>query len=122
MNVRRAKSASIPWLVRDRRGRERVPDRAIRDFAARVAARYKPLKIILFGSYARGDFTRDSDVDLLVVTQKRRRRDLRWRIRSHVDCPFPVDLIVTDENRLTRRVDLGDFFLRGIVAQGRVLY
>src|SRR6059058_4854915 len=122
MNGRRRDPASVPWLVCDRRGRERVPERAIRDFAARVAARYKPLRIILFGSYARGDFNRDSDVDLLVVTQKRRRGDLDLRIRDRIDCSFPLDLLVTDEERLRRRIDMSDFFLREIVSQGRVLY
>src|SRR5262249_4835961 len=108
----------MPW--HDRRGR--IPSRAIQGFVKRVAARYKPMRIILFGSYARGDFTADSDVDLLVITQKRRRRDLRLRIRRHVDCAFPLDMIVIDESRLKRRIELDDFFLRDAVAEGRVVY
>ena len=112
----------MPWLERDRRGRERVPERAIRAFAARVAARYRPLWIILFGSYARGDYNRDSDVDLLVVTQKRRRGDLDVRIRNRIACNFPLDLLVMDEERLRRRIELSDFFLGEIVSEGRVLY
>ena len=44
-----------------------VSRRAIRKFSDEVARRFKPQKIILFGSYAYGSPTPDSDVDLLVV-------------------------------------------------------
>jgi predicted nucleotidyltransferase len=115
--------AAIPRRrVPDYNHRTRIPAWAIRDAVDRIAARYKPLKIILFGSYARGDFSRDSDVDLFILTQKRRRRDLRTRIRRYVEFGFPVDLVVTHEARLNRRLELGDFFLRDIMAEGRILY
>ncbi|MGQ9706854.1 MAG: nucleotidyltransferase domain-containing protein [bacterium] len=31
--------------------------------------RYSPIKIILFGSYARGTDTKDSDIDLLIIRE-----------------------------------------------------
>ena len=48
------------------RGAE-VPLRVIRRFARQVAERFRPEKIILFGSYACGTPHADSDVDILVV-------------------------------------------------------
>ncbi|MGD0093516.1 MAG: nucleotidyltransferase domain-containing protein, partial [Planctomycetota bacterium] len=39
--------------------------REIRAFAKRVVAEFHPQRIVLFGSYARGAATADSDVDLL---------------------------------------------------------
>lgn len=48
---------------------------AIRKFANQVARRFKPARIILFGSYAYGKPTPDSDVDLLVVMPCKGRRE-----------------------------------------------
>ena len=45
-------STPVPWL-------QVMTDRIVEQF--------DPLKIILFGSHARGDATADSDIDLLVV-------------------------------------------------------
>src|SRR5438067_13220047 len=44
-----------------------VPMRAIRQYARQIVERFHPHRIILFGSYAYGTPTPDSDVDLLVV-------------------------------------------------------
>ncbi|HSN75706.1 MAG TPA: nucleotidyltransferase domain-containing protein [Anaerolineae bacterium] len=43
----------------------------IADMTARIARDFDPLRIILFGSHARGDSTPDSDIDLLVVLHER---------------------------------------------------
>lgn len=39
---------------------------------------YNPRKIILFGSYARGNPTEDSDIDLLIIKETNKRRDERF--------------------------------------------
>ena len=39
----------------------------LEELVGRVVARFNPLRVVLFGSYARGDFHAASDVDLLVV-------------------------------------------------------
>ena len=59
----------------------------------------KPTKVILFGSYARGDAHDDSDIDLLIVEQHVvSKRDEMVRLRRLLR-PFrvPVDLIVVSE-------------------------
>jgi predicted nucleotidyltransferase len=48
-------------------------------FCDAVAKRFRPRKIILFGSYAYGRPTEDSDVDLLVRTPANIAKRLRWR-------------------------------------------
>jgi predicted nucleotidyltransferase len=54
----------------------------------------KPKKIILFGSYVRGDATRNSDLDVLVVTsdavESPRRESVRLR-NSVSDINMPID-------------------------------
>jgi predicted nucleotidyltransferase len=87
-----------------------------------IAARFRPRKIVLFGSHAGGKATADSDVDLLVVFSSRQPRDASVRIRRELECDFPMDLIVIDEARLTQRLAWKDFFLTEIMEGGKVLY
>ena len=62
----------------------------------------RPKKIILFGSYVRGDATRDSDLDVLVVTddevQSPRRESVRLR-NSLSDINMPMDILVVPYSR-----------------------
>ena len=47
--------------------RKRIPQKAIDQVVKQIVEKFKPQKIILFGSYARGDYRPESDVDMLVV-------------------------------------------------------
>ena len=58
-----------------------VPLRAIRRFARGVAERFRPDRIILFGSHAYGAPHRDSDVDILVIMPTRNKHSQAYRIR-----------------------------------------
>ena len=96
---------------------------AIRKFANEVARQFKPDKIILFGSYAYGKPTPDSDVDLLVVMSQRQvRRDLSVRMRWAVPCTFPLDLLVRSKQEVSQRLDWGDCFVQEVLSKGKVLY
>lgn len=100
-----------------------ISRRDIKQFANEVARRFRPVRIILFGSYAYGKPTPDSDVDLLVVMPcKGRSLDAALDVRMAVAADFPLDLIVRTPAELRRRLALGDFFLREIVDKGEVLY
>ncbi len=57
-----------------------IPLAAIRRFARRIAERFQPDKIILFGSYAYGEPHNESDVDLLVIMRCRNAIDQSIRI------------------------------------------
>ena len=100
-------------------------DRAqIRKFSEAVAREFRPQKIILFGSYAYGTVTEDSDVDLLVIMPRTRARGERMsvRIRHAVPRNFPLDLLVRTPAEVTKRLGWGDCFLREIMERGEVLY
>jgi uncharacterized protein len=99
-----------------------VPMRVIRRFARDVAERFHPEKIILFGSHAYGRPHADSDVDILVVMPCRNEIDQRYKIRLAVDAPFPLDLKVRTPHNMEWRLAEGDWFLREVVARGKVLY
>jgi predicted nucleotidyltransferase len=100
-----------------------VPMGAIRRFAREIVARFHPDRIILFGSYACGAPTPDSDVDLLVIMQTRNQVEQAVRIDEAIEeRGFPLDLIVRTPKTLEARLRWGDCFLQDIVARGKVLY
>lgn len=100
-----------------------VTRRVIQRVVDQIAEKFDPDKVILFGSYAYGRPTDDSDVDLLVV-MPHRGRSLRQaiRIRRALDFHFPMDLIVRRQEDIDRRIPLGDFFLEQITREGHVMY
>jgi predicted nucleotidyltransferase len=99
-----------------------VPLAAIRGFARAVAERFRPDKVILFGSYAYGQPHAESDVDILVVMPTRSQVGQAVRIRLAVPAAFPMDLMVRTPQSLARRLEMGDPFLHEITARGIVLY
>lgn len=99
-----------------------IPMSKIRAFARRIAAEFKPQRIILFGSHAYGKPTGDSDVDILVVMPSPDTLDQAVRIRQHIDAPFPLDLVVRDPHELAWRLKEHDWFLLDIVEKGKILY
>jgi predicted nucleotidyltransferase len=94
----------------------------IRAFAQQIVRRFDPVRVILFGSHARGTAAADSDVDLLVVLQGSPRNDKAARMRMALEHPFAMDLLVIGESRLQQRLRMGDSFLAEIVREGIVLY
>src|SRR5205823_8306109 len=100
-----------------------APMSAIHRFARAIVRRFHPDRIILFGSYAYGTPTPDSDVDLLVVMPTRNQLEQAVRIDEAIEeRGFPLDLIVRTPKSLQSRLRWGDCFLQDIVARGKVLY
>src|SRR6185437_14089770 len=104
-----------------------VTRRQINQLARRIADEFHPERIILFGSYAYGEPTEDSDVDLLVVMRVRG-KPVRKAAEIYVSmdragvAPFSVDILVLTPSVLERRIALNDFFLREITEKGKVIY
>lgn len=95
----------------------------IEDYSRKIAAKFDPERIILFGSYAYGKPTADSDVDLLVVLEfSGRPVDKACEIRCTTESTFPLDLLVRSPSSLDKRIALGDVFLKELVERGKVLY
>jgi predicted nucleotidyltransferase len=99
-----------------------IPMRAIRGYARQIAERFRPNKIILFGSFAYGTPHDGSDVDLLVVMPAANEVSQAVRIRWALPAPFPMDLLVRTPGKLRRRIEEGSWFLREVVEKGKVLY
>jgi len=100
-----------------------VKRQQIQGFVKQVVARFHPQRIILFGSYAYGKPTPDSDVDLLVIMAHRGHPAMQAaEIRKAVRAGFPMDLIVRSPREIRRRLDKGDFFIREIMERGQALH
>lgn len=88
-----------------------------------IVDKFKPQKVILFGSHAYGNPNEDSDVDLLVVMQFEGRSVRQAiKIRQNISCEVPLDLMVRTPEQISRRLSLGDFFFNEIISSGKVLY
>jgi predicted nucleotidyltransferase len=99
-----------------------IPMSAIRRLARRIAEKFDPDKVILFGSFAYGTPHEWSDVDLLVVMPAREELTKAARIQLAFDPVFPLDILVRTPQRLRRRLADGDAFLQEVVGKGIVLY
>jgi len=99
-----------------------IPLSAIRRFARQIAERFRPQKIILFGSYAYGKPHNESDVDLLVIMPASDVVNQAIRISLAFERPFSFDLIVRTPKQMARGLREDDWFLREIVERGKVLY
>ena len=89
-----------------------------------IVHNFDPLRIILFGSQARGDAGPKSDVDLLVVLSEvadKRRAAIEIR-RALAHLPVSKDIIVTTPEEVARRGNLVGSVLRPALREGKVLY
>ena len=89
-----------------------------------IVQEFAPLQVILFGSYAYGTPTEDSDVDLLVVMDipKSEFRNKAIEIQQRIPSRFSLDLLVRSPAEIAYRVSYNDWFLREITEKGDFLY
>jgi len=95
----------------------------IKAIVEQIVSRFHPEKVILFGSYAHGEPTADSDVDLLIVMETEE-NPLRTagRIAATVDHPFAMDILVLRPAYLAESLAENALFETEVMAEGVVLY
>lgn len=97
--------------------------REIQSLCQQIVENFNPQRIILFGSHAYGKPNADSDVDLLVVMNfKVRNVEQSVKIRQNVSSKIPLDLLVRTPQQIEERLCLGDFFIKEIIENGKILY
>ncbi len=87
-------------------------------------------KIILFGSYAYGVPNTDSDIDLLVIKEnlpESETRNFRLKLKKALwskigKYNLPFDLLVDNEERIKKRIEMGDLFYKEIYYKGKLIY
>lgn len=100
--------------------------KVIIEIVDRIIKGYEPKKVILFGSYAHGEPTEDSDIDLLIIKNTDKRPIDRWvevkRLLRDKSRTLPVSPLVYTEKEIEERMALKDFFIEEILGKGEVLY
>ena len=100
-----------------------IDQQKIKALADLIAKQFKPQQIILFGSYAAGTPTPDSDVDLLVVMPHKDPPAIQAaKIRQKVHAGFPIDIIVRSAEEIRKRIKMDDMFIKNILEQGLPIY
>lgn len=90
----------------------------------RIVAAVNPVKVILFGSRARGTDHPGSDIDLLVIERdpvSARQEAVRLR-RLLRDLEIPIDIIVVGQSFAERYGDIPGSVLYPALREGKVLY
>ncbi len=96
----------------------------IRKMVKRIVREFRPAKVILFGSHARGEAGPDSDVDLLVVMDckgSKREQQLAIRLALH-EFRIAKDVIVTTPEEFAWRKEIPGTIERPAAREGKVLY
>ena len=102
----------------------RVDEESIDQMVQRIVERFHPLRVILFGSHARGTAHQWSDVDLLVVLeQTTNSRESAVEIGDTLaDLCIAKDIIVSTPEEIARRGDFPWGVLFSALREGKVLY
>lgn len=99
--------------------------REIDSIVEQLVANYRPEKVILFGSAARGEATEGSDVDLLVVkagVDQLRQHERYYQVSKMMPHRVAMDVLVYTPQEIKKRLYLEDPFIKQIWEEGRVVY
>jgi len=112
---------SLLSMIQGKKEKRRVKLQGVLDSLVKELASLGALRVILFGSFARGDVDVSSDLDLLVIMPSDKTgRQWRDRIYGSVKRTGAADLIILNENELKENLP-GSFFLQRAV-RGKVVY
>jgi predicted nucleotidyltransferase len=96
----------------------------VQSVARKIAEHVKPRRIILFGSYAAGRPSEDSDIDLLIVKETdlprhKRAREIHALFNPY---PFPMDIVVYTPEEVEYWKDTPAAFVTRAIREGKILY
>jgi len=106
-------------------GRPSADDPIVAEIVRRLVELYRPERIYLFGSAARGEAAPDSDYDFMVVVSDdtpREIRETRAVFRALFDIGAPIDVLVWTRQEFDKRLHLRVSFPSAIVREGKLLY
>lgn len=95
----------------------------LNEIIEQIRVKYKPQKIILYGSAAKGRATSHSDIDLLIIKKtKKRFIDRISDVLLSCEYDVPLEPLVYTPKEIRSRIRMGDFFIKDIMKNGSVLY
>jgi uncharacterized protein len=96
----------------------------INEIVNRIAIQFNPVMIILFGSYAAGNPTNSSDLDLLIIKDT----NLPYHKRSFdihkalIGLMVPIDILVYTQNEFEQERNESSSFLNSAIKTSKILY
>jgi predicted nucleotidyltransferase len=101
-----------------------ITQEQISEITKRIVGHFKPQKIILFGSYANGTPTEDSDLDLLIIKDSHiPSRYQNRKVRQMLsDLRIPVDIIVKTPKEFQTYKDIIGTIIYPANKFGKVIY
>ncbi len=101
-------------------------EQTLNEIVRRLVADYQPEKIILFGSYAYGEPTEDSDLDVLIIKETSDRLIQRiFTVHELVTDMHPyigLEPLVLTPGEIEQRLRIGDQFVAEVLERGELLY
>jgi predicted nucleotidyltransferase len=101
-----------------------ISQEKIDEVVSKIATQFNPEKIILFGSYASGNPTRDSDLDLLIIQETdlpKHRRSIDIQ-KALIGSMIPMDILIYTQNEFEKEIEEKFSFLGSAVKTSKVLY
>lgn len=101
-----------------------IDETKIKNIVNRIANKYHPEKVILFGSYAKGNYTNDSDLDLLIIkdtdlSKQKRNFEIYKLLRGSM---VPIDILVYTQSEFDEE-KLNKFsFLHSAIKTSKIMY
>jgi len=101
-----------------------IDSKQINNIVNKIALNYNPERIILFGSYAKGNFTDNSDLDLILIKDTaapRNKRAIEVR-RLFYGIPIPMDFKIYTSSEFTEELKNQYSFVSSAIKESKVLY
>ena len=101
-----------------------IKDSQIDDIVSKIATRFNPDKIILFGSYAAGNPDNDSDIDLLVIKDSelpRHKRSFDIQ-KSLIGSMIPIDILVYTQIEFEKEISEKYSFINSAIRTSKLVY
>lgn len=103
--------------------RKNLLENELKSFVAGAKAAYKPEKMILFGSFASGRVTDESDLDLIVVANTK--EDFWTRLKNiskYCSHKVGMDVLIYTPEEFNNLINSRSFFKKEILGKGKVIY
>ncbi len=80
--------------------------------------------VILYGSIARGNFGKESDIDLLLISNEKKIMEKAYDIGFNVDIKnnTVTSILIYSPEELKKNIDLGSPFIRNVINEGKIIY
>ena len=101
-----------------------VTDELLNEAVQRILEAGSPLKVVLFGSHARGQARPDSDVDVLIVEESelpKHKRSIPY-YRALKDAHYGKDIVVWTPDEIEEWAEVPNAFITTALREGRTLY